>query len=56
MNLELLGQLPMNSGIGNVSIGIYKEGDEEVEGLFNPIVINMVKSLEKKEKEVSKMF
>ena len=56
MNLELLGQLPMNSGIGNVSIGIYKDGDEEVEGLFNPIVINMVKSLEKKEKEVSNVF
>ena len=49
MNLNLLGQLPMNSGIGNVSIGVYNDGDEEVEGLFNPIVINMLKSLEKKE-------
>lgn len=49
MNLNLLGQLPMNSGIGNVSIGVYNDGDEEVEGLFNPIVINMLKSLEEKE-------
>ena len=46
MKLNLLGQLPMNSGIGNVSIGIYNDGDEEVEGLFNPIVINMLNSLE----------
>ena len=23
MNLNLLGQLPMNTGIGNVSLGIY---------------------------------
>ena len=42
----------MTTGIGNVSIGIYNEGDEEVEGLFNPIAINMVNSL--KEKEASK--
>ncbi|WP_455539888.1 Mrp/NBP35 family ATP-binding protein [Terrisporobacter sp.] len=54
MNLNLLGQLPMNTGIGNVSLGIYNDSDEEVEGLFNPIVINMIKSLEEKEKEVTK--
>ena len=51
MNLNLLGQLPMNTGIGNVSLGIYNDGDEEVEGLFNPIIINMINSLEQKEKE-----
>lgn len=45
MNLNLLGQLPMNSGIGNVSVGIYNEDDEEVEQLFNPIVTNMINSL-----------
>ena len=51
MNLNLLGQLPMNTGIGNVSLGIYNDGDEEVEGLFNPIIINMINSLEQKEEE-----
>lgn len=56
MNLNLLGQLPMNSGIGNVSIGVYNDGDEEVEGLFNPIAINMIQSLNEKEKEVSNAF
>lgn len=56
MNLNLLGQLPMNTGLGNVSLGIYNDGDEEVEGLFNPIVINMIRSLEDKEKETSKSF
>ena len=56
MNLNLIGQLPMNTGLGNVSLGIYNDGDEEVEGLFNPIVINMIKSLEDKEKETSKSF
>lgn len=45
MNLNLLGELPMNSGIGNVSIGMYNDNDEEVEQLFNPIVINMINSL-----------
>ena len=54
MNLNLLGQLPMNTGIGNVSLGIYNDSDEEVEGLFNPIVINMIQSL--KEKEISNAF
>ena len=54
MNLNLLGQLPMNTGIGNVSLGIYNNSDEEVEGLFNPIVINMIQSL--KEKEISNAF
>ena len=49
MNLNLLGQLPMNTGIGNVSLGIYNDSDEEVEGLFNPIVINMIQSLKEKE-------
>ena len=48
MNLNLLGQLPMNTGIGNVSLGIYNDSDEEVEGLFNPIVINMIQSLKKR--------
>ena len=28
MNLNLLGQLPMNTGIGNVSLGIYNDSDE----------------------------
>ena len=46
----------MNTGLGNVSLGIYNDGDEEVEGLFNPIVINMIRSLEDKEKETSKSF
>ena len=54
MNLNLLGQLPMNSGIGNVSVGIYNEGDEQVEGLLNPIVKNMIESLKEKEKSLSK--
>lgn len=45
MNLNILGQLPINSGIGNVSVGIYNEDDEEVEQLFNPIVTNMINSL-----------
>ena len=45
LQLNLLGTLPMNTGLGNVSVGIYKDGDEEVEGLFNPIVINMLNSL-----------
>ena len=52
MNLNLLGQLPMNSSIGNVSFGIYKEGDEDVEGIFNPIVINMITSLKDIENKV----
>ena len=47
MNLNLLGQLPMNTGIGNVSLGIYNNSDEEVEGLFNPIVINMIQNIKK---------
>lgn len=50
LELELLGTLPMNSGLGNVSLGVYKDGDEEVEGLFNPIVINMLNSMKKLEK------
>ena len=45
LQLNLLGTLPMNTGLGNVSVGVYKDGDEEVEGLFNPIVINMLNSL-----------
>ena len=54
MNLNLLGELPMNSGIGNVSIGMYNDNDEEVEQLFNPIVINMINSL--KDIEQSKVL
>ncbi len=49
MNLDLLGELPMNTGIGNVSLGIYEDGDEDVEGLFNPIVVNMINSLKKEQ-------
>ncbi len=45
LDLNVLGTLPMNSGLGNMSVGIYKDGDEEVEGLFNPIVTNLLKSL-----------
>ena len=45
LQLDLLGTLPMNAGLGNVSVGVYKDGDEEVEGLFNPIVINLLNSL-----------
>ena len=45
LQLNLLGTLPMNAGLGNVSVGVYKDGDEEVEGLFNPIVINLLNSL-----------
>ena len=45
LQLNLLGTLPMNAGLGNVSFGVYKDGDEEVEGLFNPIVINLLNSL-----------
>ena len=52
LQLNLLGTLPMNAGLGNVSVGIYKDGDEEVEGLFNPIVINLLNSL--KDIEVKK--
>ena len=52
LQLNLLGTLPMNAGLGNVSVGVYKDGDEEVEGLFNPIVINLLNSL--KEIEVKK--
>ena len=53
LQLDLLGTLPMNSGFGNVSLGIYKDGDEEVEGLFNPIVINMLNSLKEIEAKKS---
>ena len=52
LQLNLLGTLPMNAGLGNVSVGVYKDGDEEVEGLFNPIVINLLNSL--KDIEVKK--
>ncbi|MEG0855197.1 MAG: Mrp/NBP35 family ATP-binding protein [Terrisporobacter sp.] len=52
MNLNLLGQLPMNTHIGDVSLGIYNEGDEEVEGIFNPIVENMLNSLEEIDKKL----
>ncbi len=45
LQLNLLGTLPMNAGLGNVSVGVYKDGDEEVEGLFNPIVIILLNSL-----------
>ena len=45
LQLNLLGTLPMNAGLGNASVGVYKDGDEEVEGLFNPIVINLLNSL-----------
>lgn len=45
LQLNLLGTLPMNTGLGNVSVGVYKDGDEEVEGLFNPIVVNLLNSL-----------
>ena len=45
LQLNLLWTLPMNAGLGNVSVGVYKDGDEEVEGLFNPIVINLLNSL-----------
>ena len=51
LQLDLLGTLPMNSGFGNVSLGIYN--DEEVEGLFNPIVINMLNSLKEIEAKKS---
>lgn len=53
LQLNLLGTLPMNTGFGNVSLGIYREGDEEVEGLFNPIVINMLNSLKEIESKKS---
>lgn len=52
LQLNLLGTLPMNAGLGNMSVGVYKDGDEEVEGLFNPIVINLLNSL--KDIEVKK--
>ena len=52
LQLNLLGTLPMNAGLGNVSVGVYKDGDEEFEGLFNPIVINLLNSL--KDIEVKK--
>lgn len=52
LQLNLLGTLPMNAGLGNASVGVYKDGDEEVEGLFNPIVINLLNSL--KDIEVKK--
>ena len=52
LQLNLLGTLPMNAGLGNVSVGVYKDGDEEVEGLFNPIAINLLNSL--KDIEVKK--
>ena len=52
LQLNLIGTLPMNAGLGNVSVGVYKDGDEEVEGLFNPIVINLLNSL--KDIEVKK--
>ena len=52
LQLNLLGTLPMNAGLGNVSVGVYKDGDEEVEGLFNPIGINLLNSL--KDIEVKK--
>ncbi|WP_455542122.1 Mrp/NBP35 family ATP-binding protein [Intestinibacter sp.] len=45
LELNVLGTLPMNAGLGNMSVGIYKDGDEEVEGLFNPIVTNLLNSL-----------
>ena len=45
LQLNLLGTLPMNAGLGNVSVGAYNDGDAEVEGLFNPIVINLLNSL-----------
>ena len=45
LQLNLLGTLPMNAGLGNVSVGVYKDGDEEVEGLLNPLVINLLNSL-----------
>lgn len=51
LQLELLGTLPMNTGLGNLSVGIYNDGDEEVEGLFNPIVINMLNELKKVEEK-----
>ena len=54
MKLDLLGQLPMNTQIGNASLGIYNDGDEAVEGLFNPIVINMISSLKEKEEQMVK--
>lgn len=54
LQLNLLGTLPMNAGLGNVSVGVYKDGDEEVEGLFNPIVINLLNSL--KDIEVKKAW
>ncbi len=50
MNLNLLGSLPMNSEIGNASVGIY-EDDENVDNIFNPIVNNMLNSLNKIENE-----
>ena len=52
LQLNLLGTLHMNAGLGNASVGVYKDGDEEVEGLFNPIVINLLNSL--KDIEVKK--
>ena len=51
LQLNLLGTLPMNAGLGNVSVGVYKDGDEEVEGLFNPIVINLLNSLKEIEEK-----
>ena len=45
LSLNLLGSLPMNSEIGNVTLGIYEENSDNVEGLFNPIVKNMLDSL-----------
>ena len=36
----------------NVLFGIYNEGDEDVEGIFNPIVINMITSLKDIENKV----
>lgn len=44
MNLNLLGQLPMNTHIGNAALGIY-DNMNFVEQIFDPIVINMISSL-----------
>ncbi len=47
MNLKLLGEIPVLDSVGNLSDPTYKDEDKHLEKVFNPIVENIIKSLEK---------
>ena len=46
MNLKLLGEIPMVKEISNISNNSYEDSDKIIDKIFNPILENIIKSIE----------